>query len=43
MLGVIAIKFPGTKLEWDAIATRFTNCQEANQHVNPRYRAGWSL
>jgi predicted dehydrogenase len=43
MLGVIAIKFPGVKLQWDAAATRFTNCEEANRWVNPPYREGWSL
>jgi len=43
MLGVIAIKFPGQRLEWDAEQMRFTNFSEANQHVNPPYRAGWSL
>jgi predicted dehydrogenase len=43
MLGVIALKFPGTKLEWDAAGTRFANCDEANQHLNPPYRQGWSL
>ena len=43
MLGVIALKMPGTKLEWDAAATRFTNCDEANQFIDPPYREGWSL
>lgn len=43
MLGVIAIKFPGTKLEWDAQNAQFTNCPEANQHINPPYREGWTL
>jgi len=43
MLGVIAIKFPGVKLQWDAEAMKFTNCPEANQHVHPPYREGWSL
>ena len=43
MLGVIAIKLPGTKLEWDAEKMRFTNCPEANQYVNPPYREGWTL
>ena len=43
LLGVIAIKLPGTKLEWDTQAMRFTNCGEANQYVNPPYRAGWTL
>jgi predicted dehydrogenase len=43
MLGVIAIKLAGTKLEWDAENVRFTNCPEANQFINPPYRAGWTL
>ena len=43
MLGVIAIKLPGTKLEWDAPNMRFTNSEEANQLVNPPSREGWTL
>jgi len=43
MLGVIALKMPGTKLQWDAVNTRFTNCEEANQYINPPYRSGWTL
>jgi predicted dehydrogenase len=43
MLGVIAIKLAGTKLEWDAANMRFTNSPEANAFVNPPYRSGWSL
>jgi len=43
MLGVIAIKFPGVKLHWDAQAMKFTNLPEANQYINPPYRAGWTL
>jgi predicted dehydrogenase len=43
LLGVIAIKLPGTKLEWDAQNMRFANSPEANQHLNPPYRAGWAL
>lgn len=43
MLGVIALKFPGAKLEWDAKNMRFKNSAEANQWVNPPYRKGWSL
>ena len=42
MLGVIAIKMAGTKLEWDAENASFTNA-EANQYLNPPYRSGWSL
>jgi hypothetical protein len=43
MLGVIAIKLPGIKLEWDAQNMRFTNCDAANEFVNPPYRDGWTL
>ncbi|MBI4658038.1 MAG: Gfo/Idh/MocA family oxidoreductase [Verrucomicrobia bacterium] len=43
MLGVIAIKLPGAKLEWDAENMRFKNSAEANQHINPPYRKGWTL
>jgi predicted dehydrogenase len=43
MLGVIAIKMAGTKLEWDADKMRFKNCPEANRLVKPVYRRGWSL
>lgn len=43
LLGVIAIKLAGQKLEWDAPRMRFTNSREANQFLNPPSRAGWTL
>lgn len=43
LLGVIAIKFPGTKLAWDGPQMCFTNSDEANRYVQPAYRAGWTL
>lgn len=43
LLGLIAIKFPGQKLEWDARQMRITNCEDANQYLNPPYRDGWTL
>ena len=43
MLGVIAIKLPGTKLEWDAAKMTFTNSQEANALVDPPARKGWKV
>ena len=43
MLGVIAIRLAGQKLEWDAEAMRFTNSTEATALVNPAYREGWRL
>ena len=43
LLGAIAVRFPGVELGWDAAAMEFTDCDEANQYVNPPYREGWSL
>lgn len=43
MLGVIGIKFPGQKLEWDTENVRFRNFSEANAFLNPPYREGWKL
>jgi hypothetical protein len=43
MLGLIAIKLAGTKLEWDAAEMKFTNSREANAFLNPPARKGWTL
>jgi len=43
LLGVIAVRMLGQKLEWDATQMRFTNCPAANALVNPPYRSGWKL
>jgi predicted dehydrogenase len=43
LLGVIALNFPGQKLEWDGQAGRFTNLAAANQYLKPEFREGWSL
>jgi predicted dehydrogenase len=43
LVGIIAIKLHGTKLQWDGARAQFTNCNEANAFLNPAYRAGWSL
>ncbi|MBN2314812.1 MAG: Gfo/Idh/MocA family oxidoreductase [Sedimentisphaerales bacterium] len=42
-LGIIAMLLPGRKLEWDGPNMRFTNCDEANQLINPPSRQGWAL
>ena len=42
LLGVIAAR-TGRDLLYDAENARFTNYAEANEFVNPPYRAGWSL
>jgi len=43
LLGSIAIRNPGIKLEWDAQAMRITNCPEADAMVTPEYRQGYEL
>ncbi len=43
LLGIIATKMSGQKLEWDSRNMRFTNCPDANQYINPPYREGWTL
>jgi predicted dehydrogenase len=43
LLGNLAILFPGTTLLWDGQNRKVTNVAEANEWVQHRYRAGWSL
>ncbi|MFB3903672.1 MAG: Gfo/Idh/MocA family protein [Acidobacteriota bacterium] len=43
LLGSIAIRNPGVKLEWDATNMTITNCKEANAMVTPEYRKGYEL
>ncbi len=35
LLGIIALRFPGQRLEWDAAKTRFLNSRAANTLVTP--------
>jgi hypothetical protein len=42
VLGSIALRFEG-KLEWDAAKLRFTNNNEANELVRPKFRKGWTI
>lgn len=42
LLGVIAMKFEG-KLLWDAQKGRFTNNDEANRFLKPKFRKGWKF
>jgi predicted dehydrogenase len=42
LLGVIAMKFEG-KLMWDAEKMRFTNNNEANTYLKPKFRKGWKF
>ncbi|HUF61227.1 MAG TPA: Gfo/Idh/MocA family oxidoreductase [Verrucomicrobiales bacterium] len=43
LLGMIAIRRSGVRLEWDAEAMRFTNDAAANALVNPPARKGWEI
>ena len=43
LLGTIAVRFPGKKLDWDAKAMKFTNSDEANAFVTQARRPGWEL
>ncbi len=43
LLGVIAIKMGGQKLQWDGPRGRFLNCPQANAFLDPPSRHGWAL
>ncbi|MBM3858374.1 MAG: Gfo/Idh/MocA family oxidoreductase [Verrucomicrobia bacterium] len=43
LLGAIAIRFLGRKLQYSERAMRFTNCREANALLHSSYRRGWKL
>ena len=43
LLGNVAARFPGQKLEWDAAAMKVTNFPAANEFIEHHYRSGWSL
>lgn len=43
LLGVLALRAPGTRLEWDAEHQTVKNNPGLNQFVHTDYRAGWKL
>jgi hypothetical protein len=43
LLGVLAARFPGKRLQWDAADLKVTNLPEANQHLRLTYRQGWEV
>jgi predicted dehydrogenase len=43
LLGVLALRAPGRRLEWDSKLQRVTNAPELNQFVHSEYRSGWTL
>jgi hypothetical protein len=43
LVGLIAAKLGGQKLEWDGEKGEFRNNAEANALVRPELRKGWEL
>ena len=43
LLGNVAIRMMGQKLEWDGPHMRFTNNSGANQYLKREYRKGWEV
>lgn len=43
LLGNVAVRYRGTKLEWDGKSMSFTNLPEANQWLRREYREGWEI
>jgi predicted dehydrogenase len=43
LLGNIAARFAGTRLEWDAAKLRFANSEAATKLVSKEYRKGWDF
>ncbi len=43
LLGVLALRAPGTRLEWDSEKLMAANAPELNEFIHTEYRKGWSL
>ena len=43
LLGVLSLRAPGTRLEWDAAQQKVKNAPELNQFIHTEYRKGWTL
>jgi predicted dehydrogenase len=43
LLGTIAIRFPGKKLDWNSKELKFRNMEQANQYIHHPYREGWEV
>ena len=43
LLGVLALRRPGTKIEWDSENLKVKNAAELNSFVQLEYRKGWTL
>ncbi len=43
LLGTVAVRFAGEKLEWDAKSGKVTNHKKANATLTKNYRKGWEI
>ena len=43
LLGTVAIRVPGVKLDWDAENLKFPNYPDAEKYLSRKYREGWSI
>ena len=43
LIGVLALRVPNQRLDWDGDLQRITNHEAANALINPPYREGWRL
>ncbi len=43
LLGLIAVRFPGQRLQWNAETMEFANHPEATSMVKPKLREGWGV
>ncbi len=43
LMGNLAVRGAGKRLQWDGVKMEVTNVPEANQYVKREYRDGWSL
>ena len=43
LLGVLALRAPGRRLDWDGVNLKVANAPELDQYLHTDYRKGWSL
>jgi hypothetical protein len=43
LLGVLALRSPGTRLEWDSDELKVKNAPGLNPFTHTEYRKGWTL
>jgi predicted dehydrogenase len=43
LLGCLATRFPGERLDWDAAGVKVKGVEAANRYVRRRYRKGWEV